>query len=374
MFRRSRCLGVPVLAALVAFGFPAHAQETGTAQIGNFEVSFGGGTALLTLPDVPSLLIQGNNAGARQLLQTFKSSDDFGEETGWNIDGSIEAPLSAYQSIALRGFWSRMEGRNSSTCTTSVATVICVTAPLFDPNPAVLNASGLSGAAGTRQLFSQAERDVDHWGIGLETKRFLMDDGVGADHVRNQFVVLGAGIRGIDQDISENINDSINLDPASYREDLDTRYYGLYIGWGGDYDHPLLSMFYNQLGIETSFLLRGGLYYADTDYSGQLTNNSGLANSALSLSSDDAAFIGGVVLETRRQLNQRTTLTLRNELEYYSYVPEMAYNQQDQVGANTFFANGQNGTVIGNGDAFSARTMLMLKVRFGPDSAFGDGS
>ena len=51
----------------------------------------------------------------------------------------------------------------------------------------------------------------------------------------------------------------------------------------------------------------------------------------LNLSNDDVAFIGGLVLETRKQINARATLSLKSEFEYYSYVPKMTYNTFDDV-------------------------------------------
>ncbi len=81
----------------------------------------------------------------------------------------------------------------------------------------------------------------------------------------------------------------------------------------------------------------------------------------LSLSENNTAFIAGLTLETRKQLNPRTTLSLRSDYSHYSWVPVMRYN--DVVGAST----GPNaGTSIGSDSAFSTRTTLRLTIKLGP--------
>ncbi|GBE43582.1 hypothetical protein BMS3Bbin10_01662 [bacterium BMS3Bbin10] len=73
------------------------------------------------------------------------------------------------------------------------------------------------------------------------------------------------------------------------------------------------------------------------------------------------------MLETRKLLGRRATLSLRSEYEYYSYVPEMAYNTVD-IPTTPFTAGRQDGTVIGSDAAFSARTSIRLTIKLGPDS------
>ena len=76
-------------------------------------------------------------------------------------------------------------------------------------------------------------------------------------------------------------------------------------------------------------------------------------------------------METSKRIGQRATLSLKSEYEYYSYVPEMAYNQRDAAaGFAGLGAGGQVGTVIGDDDAFSMRTSLRLTIKLGPDSVF----
>ena len=93
-------------------------------------------------------------------------------------------------------------------------------------------------------------------------------------------------------------------------------------------------------------------------------------NGSLSLSSDDVAFIGGLTLETRKKIGRRATLSLKSVYEYYSWVPDMRYNDVDVQGAGNNFTGPNNGTRIGDDDAFSMRTSLRLTIKLGPDSVF----
>lgn len=359
------------LAALTAFSPAAQAQESGSMQVGNTTVSVGGGTAILTLPDVPSLVARHLSAAPFSQVEDFEFSDDFGDEIGWNVNGSIAVPAGANKTLSLNGFWANIDDKDSATCITS-AGENCRLFPLFDPDPAVVNSSGTNNLAGNT-IVSNAERDVDQWGVSLETLWNLTPGVMGvtrAPHRRS--FALGADIRGIDQDLDVSFSsNNVGIGPATYTEDLDTRYYGAYAAWGGDYNLPFLSGVTNGLGLRSSFLLRGGIYYADTDYSGRIIDNSNTqgnpASGALSLSRNDTAFIGGLVLETRKRIGARAMLSLKSEYEYYSYVPEMAYNQVDvTVGTTVLGAGGQVGTRIGSDGAFSAKTSLRLTIKLGP--------
>jgi len=69
----------------------------------------------------------------------------------------------------------------------------------------------------------------------------------------------------------------------------------------------------------------------------------------LSLSGDDITFIGSLVLETRKRIGWCTMPSLENEYGYYSYVPEMLYNDTD-VSSLVSQAGMNSGTSIGEDD------------------------
>lgn len=363
-----------MFAAPVAAQGPIEGE--GSKRYGNATVTVGGGTAILILPDVPSLMTF-NVESVGTFINGFKASDDFGDEIGWNVNGSIEVPMGANRTVSLNGFWANIEDEDSLRCNDGGTTTTCGFFPLVN-DPSIQQSVFTFAGVPSQSLITNATREVDHWGVSLEVKQQLNPGVSGvtrAPHRRT--LAIGADVRGIDQDLEEVfrfLNAPAGAGPATYTEDLDTRYYGVYAAWGGDINPFLFKGLWGRWGLHSTFQLRGGVYYADTDYEGRLvdsTTSQGVANatSALSLSDDDVTFIGGLVMETKKRLGQRATLSLKSEYEYYSYVPEMAYNQFD-IGAFTAGQGGQRGTRIGDDDAFSARTSLRLTIKLGPDSVF----
>jgi len=184
---------------------------------------------------------------------------------------------------------------------------------------------------------------------------------------KRRHIAIGADIRGIDQKIDLDATFlASNTQVATLDENLDTRYYGGYLAYGGDYSLPIVGNMTSGLGLKSTFQLRGGVYYADTDYDGTSVLGVGLITKNVSLSRSETAFIGGLTLETSKQFGARTTLSLRSDYEYYSYVPDMKYNEN----GGAVVIGPRNGTSIGSDGAFSARTMLRLTIKLGPDSVF----
>ncbi len=70
-------------------------------QVGNATVSVGGSTTILTLPYVSSFVTLEGSAAPFAFIKGFNFSDDFGNEIGWNINGSIEVPMRANQPVSL---------------------------------------------------------------------------------------------------------------------------------------------------------------------------------------------------------------------------------------------------------------------------------
>ncbi len=336
-------------------------------QVGGATVSVGAGTAILTLPDVPSIVTLRQFAVPNIFIRDFKASKDFEDEVGLNINASIAVPTSANQAFSLDGFWANIDGDSSFTCSPT-AVQACNIWPIFDSSPTAVEIRGLGNG-----VTSNVEREVDQWGVSLESQ-WTMNPGVmgvtRAPHRR--YFAVGADIRGIDQDLDILMTSSGAgiTGVATYSEDLDTRYYGAYAAWGGDYSPLLLKGLWSRWGLQSSFRFQGGIYNSQTDYDGNLVDNIAAgagATSALSLSNDEISFIGGLKLETRKRIGRRATLSLKSEYEYYSYVPKMIYNQVDQTGAFGLLGpGGQVGTFIRDDSAFSARTSLRLTIKLGP--------
>ena len=178
---------------------------------------------------------------------------------------------------------------------------------------------------------NRTSRDVDYWGGSGEFKFGRLEPVYEKPNFyRNDYFIVGADVRGIDQDIK--IHGKFDGDPIlTYKETLDTTYYGGYIGFGGEYSFGFIpgvkniGGLYDRLGLRTFINARAGLYSAQTDYDGRFAFDFFDFNSKISKSSDDLAFIGTISLETRKQIGARTSLSLWTDYEYISSVPEMQY-------------------------------------------------
>lgn len=363
---------VAMTAAAILAASPVAAEDEGSMQVGKARITVGGGTAVLTLPDVRSMVIAVDFTYPNSVVKAFNFSEDFGQEVGWNFNGAIEAPIGAATNLSLSGFWANIRDRDINTCRGQLNVLNCAYVALVDdPSQTLFQ---LSGVNATNTVEMDARRSVDQWGAALELKRELAGKTAQTDgRARQRFLAVAADIRGIDQDLNTTITDSFGTSTfvSAYSETLDTRYYGAYAAWGGTYSPVILKGLWERLGLQSSFRVQGGLYNAQTNYDGQLISNLGTgATSALKLSEDNAAFIGGVTLQTSMPVGRRTKVSLKSEYEYYSYVPEMAYNQQDLRGQFLNNANGQAGTAIGEDDAYSMRTSLRLTIGLGTSELY----
>ncbi len=342
-----------LLTALVFTVPAAQAQDSGSTTIGKTTITIGSGVTFLSLPEAESMVTRGQNFSLFfPVYETYKFSDDF-EEIGWNVNGSVAVPV-GWATLSLNGFWARFKDQNSFLATPQPTQAVLIT-PLVD-NPAIQQVQGT--VAGVGYILADADREVDQWGGALEMKWGL--DTSFADWN----LAVGVDVRGIYQDLDADMFGTFGRSfLVSYKEDLDTTYYGAYLAWGGNYA-PFL---FESWGLEASFLLRGGVYYAYTDYDGTLVNSGpiigggGDPTSSLSLSSDDAAFIGGITLGIRKRLGTRAILSLEGGYEYYSFVPRMSYNTVDQ-GPLSITGGREFGTSIDSDDGYSLSAGLRLTI------------
>ncbi|MGB6767486.1 MAG: hypothetical protein WBE50_05235 [Methyloceanibacter sp.] len=88
--------------------------------------------------------------------------------------------------------------------------------------------------------------------------------------LRTDYLLIGADIRGIDQNNDLNGSSSART-VFKYNEDLNTTYYGGYIGFGGEYSLGFLGTggLWESLGLRSYFSARAGLCDAATDYDGK---------------------------------------------------------------------------------------------------------
>jgi hypothetical protein len=296
----------------------------------------GGGVQFLSLPD-----IKFTEKGGHPQKNSESDWLDFGGAAGGGVETALGMWGSSRVSGSIKGFFANVETDDRKGCSGD-----CV---VVDPTGARVIPSGT--------LSTKTNRDVDYWGGQAELK-------VGGGEpvhekpnlYRNDYFILGADVRGIDQD--NKLHSSIGT-TFNYKESLDTTYAGGYIGLGGEYSLGFLTGggLYDRLGLRTFISGRAGLYNADTDYDGRFA--SGAFGSKLSKSTDDLAFIGTVSLETRKQIGPRTSLSLWTDYEYISSVPKMRYANEDG-----------RPTQIDDEGVFASRTMLRLNIGFGPQQLY----
>jgi hypothetical protein len=323
-----------------------HAQDMTTATVSGTQIWIGGGVQFLSLPDIRFTEKNGHR-------QTNSESDwlDFGGAAGGGIETGLGFWGSSRVTAGVKGFWANVETDDHKGC--SGGPTSCT---VFDP---------ASGRAFTGSS-TKTDRDVDYWGAQAELKFGRAQPVYEKPNVyRNDYFIIGADIRGIDQD--NTLRSSVGT-AFSYKETLDTTYTGGYIGLGGEYSFGFIPIvgsaikgqggLFDRLGLRTFINLRAGLYNADTDYDGRFTSDS--FSNKLSKSTDDLAFIGTVSLETRKQIGMRTSLSLWTDYEYISSVPEMRY------------ADDNRPTRIDDDAIFASRTMLRLNIGLGSQRLYSE--
>jgi len=353
MFRKAAAAALAGLIAGSAFSAPA--QATGDVWIeGSYE--------FLGLPDVqfinnyfkPSAASFGANVRDQFV-------NDNGDLDGFRIDGGIAdiSIMGGDYVMGARGFFAWHDDTSDLQCTTTPAPAgvgsFCLAVPLID-NPNVFQGVGFFNGAATN-LFT-TERDVNHWGVAIDIAR-------GPNGLR-----AGPAFRRIDQDTTitgrEINNGPFGPDPwqLTYSEDLETNYWGAFVGADGAID------------LGGGWSLQGdaeaGLYWADTDYSGTYVVTNGLfvgsvnpnVNQSLSLDSNELAFIGIVKAALEKDFGM-FRLAGFGRVEYISSAPDVAYN--DRSGANsTFPGQGPDDeTRLGERYAYTASVGARVTVPMG---------
>jgi hypothetical protein len=334
------------LAALV---HPANAQDMTTATFNGTTVWVGGGVQFLSLPDIKFTGV-GNPGNFRRQKNSESDWLDFGGAVGGGVETALGFWGASRVTGAVKGFWADVETDHRTNCSSG-----CV---VVDP------ATGLVGSS--PNLRTKTDREAEYWGAQAELK-FGRAEPVyeKPNFYRNDYFIVGADIRGIDQDNKLRGRTFSGSNVFTYKETLDTTYVGGYIGIGGEYSFGFIPFvgsavkgvggLYDRLGLRTFINLRGGLYNAETDYDGLFSP----LNSKISQSNDELAFIGTVSLETRKQIGMRSSLSLWTDYEYISSVPEMRYN------------NGSGRpTQIDDDGIFASRTMLRLNIGLGPAALY----
>ena len=340
--KRSAYLIAATVLGVGPFAQSAAAQDFTTASFGGTTIWVGGGVQFLSLPD-----IRFTGKGSPGNFRRQKNSEGDWLDFGGAVGGGFETALGVWGGKrvtgGVKGFFANVEDDDTTRCNNPPGGCIVV-----DP-------TGVLARGPT--LRTKTDRDADYWGGSAELKFGRLEPvQVKPALYRNDYFIVGADVRGIDQDNKLRGHSFAGTDVFTYKESLDTTYVGGYVGVGGEYSLPFLGAggLYDRLGLRTFINLRAGLYNADTDYDGRFAFNFFDFNSKLSESTDDLAFIGTVSLETRKQIGPRTSISLWTDYEYISSVPKMRY------------ADGSGRpTRIEDESVFASRTMLRLNISFG---------
>ena len=348
-------LATAALAGLISsFALAPSAQATGDLWIeGSYEH--------LSLPDV-NFINEYNFNGGVQVDADEEFVNDNGDFNGFRLDGGIDniAIMGGAYLMGVRGFFAWHDDKSDLECTNAPPVPgtgrFCAATPLTDDPNLQQDASLVFGST---NLYS-TERDVNYWGVAVDIAR--APSGLRA----------GPAFRRIDQDLTitgSQINNAggIFVDPFQliYQEDLETNYWGGFVGFDGGID------------LGGGWSLQGdaeaGLYWADTDYSGNyVVTNAAIAgvgfnpntSQTLSLDSDELAFIGIFKAALEKDFGA-FRLAGFGRLEYISSAPDMAYNDLDTLAGATAMLGPDDETRIGERSAYSVSTGARITVPMG---------
>jgi hypothetical protein len=344
------CIGASVLTLLPA---PAFAQDNPSPHPGQTALAVAVGWEHLAIGDVEFGGKYDYNQSLSPLVEINEQQD--GNFNGVRTDVALSTPAQlfgwSHGLASLKGHHSWHDDSTTFNCVSGSVSASCDGTSLFEPGTADNNSLGI-GTGETVTYFT--DRTVRHWGVALETSPANM-------HTGDLQHRLGVGYRAIDQDMDLVSAWSLSASNQLYDEMLDTGYLGAY--WGIDGRRALAD------GLQLVYSGEAGVYWARTDYQGALTQTdlAGTLSQSLSLDRNDTAFIGALNLAVEKQF-EGFTLSGFVRGEYYSYAPQMAYNQTDRTVAfpSGFSLSGPNvETSIDDRDAWSLTVGGALRIPVG---------
>lgn len=332
---------VIAIVALVAISVcnPAHAVELGL----NGEVS----SEWLKLPGVQYTHIIDVTTFAPNNLVS-KDQDHDGHMNGSRLDLSWGTRTTFFSGLpftaGIKGYYALHDGDQTASCTSLAFTSLCAHDPLFDPNP--ITGNTIAYSPGTN-VVTMTDISTTTWGVALEGQTTSMKSSVSTLNVK-----AGSGYRRIDTALSLDGRGVSGLDvgfPYTLRENIGTGYLGGYVGAVAKL--PLGDDFALSLDSEV------GLYWAHTDYSGRYiqTGNApfpGDDDQSLSLTRDTTTVIAALKVGLDKNFGAfKMGIFARGE--YYSYAPEIQYNDIDRC-CGFVFGGRSDGTSVDAGDAWTA--------------------
>ena len=326
------------------------------------ELSVSGGYSWFGLPDMKMLTVVGGPFFDQALGQQTNGD---GNMNGWRTDLRLASfatgalPDGPPISFGISGFFANYQGTTNSRCMYGASTD-CLIVNIEDSNSAMPNNTGPFG-----NLKVTARRNADYYGVAVDTRLSGLTGGGLKDGLPVQYLSpfkAGVAARAINETANLTSIDPLVSSPVRYKEQLDTHYLGGFVGveekaaFGDGWT----------IGADAT----AGLYYTDTEYQGRYNGytaivpagyfqDSGSVNSSL----NKGSFIGTVRLDLKRELVWGT-LGVYGQGEYLSYVPRIAFNNNDQATGVVWggVAGTQNGTHVASDSALNFTTGLSLSV------------
>ena len=239
-------------------------------------------------------------------------------------------------SFNLAGYYAHYSSDQTTHCASSGVDGHCVYFNIFDSQPAIVNSTGPSS-----DFTTTTKRDVDSWGVALETK---FNNGISP--LANSPFRVGLALKALQQETHLVATETTGNEQVDYYENLDSFYYGIYFAVERSVNLGN--------GFSLGMNAEAGAYYVDTSYKGRYTADleCGCANihdSADAKASDqDISFIGSLRVELNKDVGWGT-FGLFAEGEYYSYAPKVKYNNND----NPSVTGTNVGTSIESDEAYS---------------------
>ncbi len=331
------------------------------------QLSVSTGYSWVGLPDMKMVTVMSppvagpGTMPSQALWQQTNASSADGLRTDLRLANFAEGALpdGRLLSFGLSGFYANYQSGTHTHCMYTVTTD-CAIVNIVDFSFTQPNNTGLGG-----ELNVAVHRNVDYYGTAVDVRWGDWAGGGQKDGPRAEALSpfrLGVAMRGISETANLTSVDPQVSAPAKYKENLDTQYYGGFAGF--EHEHGLGD------GWSVHLDATAGVYYTTVDYQGRYTGYTlliptgyfeeyGSVNSGL----ERASFIGSVRLDLKQQLGWGA-IGLYGQGEYLSYVPRIAYNNNDQ--ASGYLLGGvngtQSGTRIASGDAFNFTAGLNVSV------------
>ncbi len=331
----------------------------------NSELEVSAGYSWFGLPDMKMVTVVGGSFFDKALGQVTNGD---GSTDGWRTDvrlgnfAQAVTPEGYLLSFGFSGFFANYQNTTKSHCMYS-QTTDCAIVNIFDFDATQANNTGPGG-----DLNVSTDRNVNYYGVAVDFRPGTwaaegFKDGPPVQELSP--IKVGVAMRGLDETAKLTSIDPLVSDPVKYKETLNTHYYGGYIGV--DRKQPLGD------GWALNFDATAGIYYTDTQYQGRYSGYTPYVGGgtvtfvqdfgAVNASQDKGSFIGTMRVGLDRELGWGK-VGLFGQGEYLSYVPRVAYNNNDQAMPLSWpIAGTQVGTRLKSDDAFNYTTGLSLSFR-----------